>query len=771
MTLSAADFANTSKNFSKVTFVVTPGYQEITPVEAEVIVTIVGNNHTDEYDGNEHSVSGYTATTENALYDVTKDFTFSGTAEAKRTDVGTTNMGLKAEQFENTNPNFSKVTFKVTDGYQTITPAKDNDVNPEPDPDDNGEEMDAEGRNITVIYDGQSHTVSASATKAGSTIEYSIDGGKTWSTTAPSRTNVGTVVYSIRATNPNYETVIKHGYRLTVLPRPITIKADDKTKVYDNDPSTDPALTATVIGAVEGDTANYMLSADPNLTVTAKGAAKADPINYTLSREPGQDVGEYAITVTLGENPNYTITVEDGTFTITPAKDNDVNPEPDPDDNGEEMDAEGRNITVIYDAQPHTVSASATKAGSTIEYSIDGGKTWSTTAPSRTDVGTVVYSIRATNPNYETVVKHGYRLTVLPRPITITADDQTKVVGTEDPEFTVVIEGLIASDGFEPTYTVTRTPGEDVGTYPITPSGAEEQGNYIVTYIPGTLTIVDESEEPVEPVANEFTFFFISDVMLAKEGAHNDAFRTMLEWAASAKNEYKALAVLNSGNLVAQHDDAKAWQFAKDTVNTLPGTLPFLNAAGRTDVNGDDMNYDAYVESDLCATQNKSEDGRVWYRTFDSKQIMVVGIGYQKPAETDEEKERQDAWLAFVNDAIESHRNYVVVLVLNDFVDADGKLTAFGSLVEENVIEANENVELVLSGNASGSAHWTKTYGNRTVDGIMYNYQEDENDGLGFLKIVTFNRDNRSITIKTYSPVTKAESYKDDDRIVIRPAF
>ena len=98
--------------------------------------------------------------------------------------------------------------------------------------------------------------------------------------------------------NPNY-TVTVEGGTFTITPAAITIKADDKTKVYDNDPRLDPELTATVTG------------------VPTNGVA---PV-YSLSRAEGQDVGEYAITVTAeaASNPNYTVSVEGGTFTITPA--------------------------------------------------------------------------------------------------------------------------------------------------------------------------------------------------------------------------------------------------------------------------------------------------------------------------------------------------------------------------------------------------------------------------------------------------------------------
>ena len=105
----------TKKNYITVTGSATV---KINQIDAEV--TIIGKNSTVDYDGEEHTITGYTATADTELYDVDNDFSFSGDATAVRTNAGTTNMGLAAEQFENTNPNFKTVTFNVTDGYQTV---------------------------------------------------------------------------------------------------------------------------------------------------------------------------------------------------------------------------------------------------------------------------------------------------------------------------------------------------------------------------------------------------------------------------------------------------------------------------------------------------------------------------------------------------------------------------------------------------------------------------------------------------------------------------
>ena len=96
-------------------------------VQGEVVVTIKGTNKTEKYDGTEKSVSGYDVTITQNDGDTAYtegDFTFNGTAEAQGTDVqtGGYSMGLNAAEFNNTNPQFTNVTFVVEDGKLTIQP-------------------------------------------------------------------------------------------------------------------------------------------------------------------------------------------------------------------------------------------------------------------------------------------------------------------------------------------------------------------------------------------------------------------------------------------------------------------------------------------------------------------------------------------------------------------------------------------------------------------------------------------------------------------------
>ena len=84
------------------------------------------------------------------------------------------------------------------------------------------------------------------------------------------------------------------------------------------------------------------------------------------------------------------------------------------------------------------------------------------------------------------------------RRITVLADDKSKTFGRPDPEFTYrVSEGsLVAGDSLSGE--LSRTPGEALGTRPISAAGLTN-GNYAITALDGQLTIVAPVQPPPPP--------------------------------------------------------------------------------------------------------------------------------------------------------------------------------------------------------------------------------------------------------------------------------
>lgn len=130
MQLTAADFVVTSDIYANIKVIVEDGWLKINrrpmppvnpPITDKITVEITGNSDSVVYDGAEHSVKDYTVKISDSRY-TEKDFTFSGKALASGINAGTYEMGLKADQFKNTNARFTNVEFIIkADGVLTIT--------------------------------------------------------------------------------------------------------------------------------------------------------------------------------------------------------------------------------------------------------------------------------------------------------------------------------------------------------------------------------------------------------------------------------------------------------------------------------------------------------------------------------------------------------------------------------------------------------------------------------------------------------------------------
>lgn len=130
MQLTAAGFVVTSDIYANIKVIVEDGWLKINrrpmppvnpPITDKITVEITGNSDSVVYDGTEHSVKDYTVKISDSRY-TEKDFTFSGKALASGVNAGTYEMGLKADQFKNTNARFKNVEFIIkADGVLTIT--------------------------------------------------------------------------------------------------------------------------------------------------------------------------------------------------------------------------------------------------------------------------------------------------------------------------------------------------------------------------------------------------------------------------------------------------------------------------------------------------------------------------------------------------------------------------------------------------------------------------------------------------------------------------
>jgi hypothetical protein len=109
--------------------------------------------------------------------------------------------------------------------------------------------------------------------------------------------------------------------------------------------------------------------------------------------------------------------------------------------------------------------------------------------PTAVGTGTHLLTASYAGDEYFAPSSASQALEVILRPVTVTADEQFKVFGDPDPEFTFQITqgSLVFSDTF--TGTLTRVTGEDAGQYEILQGSLALPADYRLTYIGAYLTI------------------------------------------------------------------------------------------------------------------------------------------------------------------------------------------------------------------------------------------------------------------------------------------
>ena len=522
------------------------GKLTITPVGG-IVVTITGNTDSRPYSGAEQSVTGYTVSTSNPLY-TEADFTFTGTATAKGTDAGSYAMGLTPEQFENTNPNFEKVTFIVTDGKLTITPRsvkltsveaeKVYDGTPLTRPDVTvagdgfvaGEVSDIRATGtVTNVSDGEQPNTIVYTTSAGfKPGNYSIEKNEgtlkitpvTDKVTVTVTGNNGSVGYDGNEHSVTGYTTAIDNQLYTVSDFTFTGEAIAKGTDADSyqmglnksqfaNNSANFANVEFVVndGSLQINPRSVKLTSATDekvydgqpltngvVTVSGDGFVKGEGAAYNVTGSQ-TNAGSSDNTFTYTLNPgtkadNYVIETAEGTLTVTPMTAEVV------------VNIQGSKLSKVYNGAEQSVTGYKVESISNPLYTAADFAFSGTASVTGTDAGSYPMGLKAeqfqnTSKNFTNVkfVVNDGELTINPMPLTITAGSDSKAYnGTPLTNDTFTRTSLAAGDTLA-SVTVTGSQ-TDVGSSDNVASDAklvrgdrDVTANYAIKYLPGTLTV------------------------------------------------------------------------------------------------------------------------------------------------------------------------------------------------------------------------------------------------------------------------------------------
>ncbi|MFL6387045.1 MAG: MBG domain-containing protein [Terriglobales bacterium] len=457
-----------------------------------------------------------------------------------------------------------------------------------------------------------------------------------YSTTADPTSPVGTYPITPALVDPtgklgNYTVTSTNG-TLTITPAPLTVTAASATRGF-GDPN--PVFTGTLAGIKNNDN----ITASYSTTATAASPVGAYPITPALA-DPTGKLGNYTVTSTNG-----TLTITNAVLTVTAANASRFYGDPNPAftgtitglKNGDNITAtfssvaavtsapgtyaivpalvdpnnQAGNYTVVVNngvltvnaAPLSVVAASATRAYGAANPAFTGTITglkngdnitasFTTVADPTSNVGSYAITPVLSDPtnklsNYAVSLTNG-TLTITQVPLTVTANNASRVYGDPNPAFTGTIAGLVNGDNI--TFSATSAgPTAAVGTYPIVPTLVDptnKLGNYTVTSNNGTLTV---TQAPLSVVAANSTRAFgdpnnLSGTLTGvKNGDNIAAVYSTTATASSAPGTYPITASLSDPtNKLSNYSVT----ITNATLTITPATLT-VTAANASMVYGD----------------------------------------------------------------------------------------------------------------------------------------------------------------------------------------
>ena len=442
----------------------------LTVHKASATVTITGVNKTHVYDGTQHEAIGYNYSFTGKPNEITISPKPNVLAIARRTDVGTTTMGLTKDSFTVTSANYDVTINEVIDGYVTITPIET--------------EIVITANSASKKYDGTPLTDDGFIFTEGVLVK----GDVLTAVVEGSATNVSdegrNVVKSYKVMRGDVDVTGNYTFgnsidgKLTINKREVTLTSASDSKTYDGKPLTNSNVTIGGQGFADGEGATF------NVTGTITNVGKM-PNDFTYTLNEGTNANNYTITPTAGE------------LEVTPVTDEVV------------VTITGQKVTTKYDGTEHAASGYDVSISNELYKEADFTFTGSAEVKA-TDASDTAYAMGLKDTDFAnkngnfsnvTFIVTDGSLTINKRTVTLTSETASKEYdGTPltKPDVTVGGDGFVTGEvtDVKATGSVTFVHEGEVTNAITYTEGADFKGtNYTISKEEGKLSITKRGGE------------------------------------------------------------------------------------------------------------------------------------------------------------------------------------------------------------------------------------------------------------------------------------
>lgn len=263
---------------------------------------------------------------------------------------------------------------------------------------------------------------------------------------------------------------------------------------------------------------------------------------------------------------------------------------------------------------------------------------------------------------------------------------------------------------------------------------------------------------PVQPAF--FTIAWMSDTQ-AYTAANSDVMSRMTQWVSDTRQEYNTVLAVHTGDMVYNAYREYEWQNALAAFANLPDGMHIVTCAGNHDELPDYDTHTPYLDqrpdTDFNLAHAFDDKGYDYFMTFTAGGVPIIVFSLTYGMEADAAD--------WINEICKQYSDHYAILCLHNYLFLGG-YSSVGKRLVERVVKQSPNIRLVLCGHERGMKYIPETLDDngdgtpdRTVHQMMMNVQDDQTNGVGFLRLLKFNPQADTIEAVTYSPVLDRYGY------------
>lgn len=306
-------------------------------------------------------------------------------------------------------------------------------------------------------------------------------------------------------------------------------------------------------------------------------------------------------------------------------------------------------------------------------------------------------------------------------------------------------------------------------------------------------------EPPVLSDSNAWCVIMLPDPQTyQKFGRNQPIFELMTAWISENIEKLNIKLVICTGDLVEQNEminpDGKAanqpsksqWESVSRAFNRLDGKVPYMLAAGNHDygysnISTRNSNYNKYFPVDKnFLTQKGIREVGINAENIPSLENAVYEFGSPQGRKfllLTLEFAPRDTILNWAKSTVlqEKYKNHTVIVLTHSYLNSDNKQIEkenyriaegnYGAAIWKKLVQPSSNIQLVFSGHIGAPDNAKAHVGFRSdnnvagkkVSQMVFNAQAmgggwHGNGGDGWLRILEFLPDGKTVKVKTFSP-------------------